>query len=39
MNRELIEWVNRRMQMPEREMQIDSRMFQMRVSQQQLNGS
>jgi hypothetical protein len=39
MNRELIERVNRRLQVMVREVQIDGGMFQMRVSEQQLNGS
>jgi hypothetical protein len=39
MNRELIERVNRRLQVTVREVQIDRRMFQMRMSQQQLDGS
>jgi hypothetical protein len=39
MNRELIEWVNRRMQVPMREVQIDGRMFQVCVSKEQLDGS
>jgi len=39
MNRELIKRVNRRLQVTVREVQIDGRMFQMRVSEQQLDGS
>ena len=39
MNRELIEWINRGLQVTVRKMQIDGRMFQVCVSKEQLDGS